>query len=103
MIKYAFKISTKSKNILPGLVNAIVSHGDDVLTLGAEAATRVVWNFLWHWRKRSPKCVCQQTSPKQKETRISCWRPKKQVMSRTSQPNLRLASALARKQDLPTN
>ena len=69
MIKYAFKISTKSKNILPGLVNAIVSHGDDVLTLGAEAATRVVWNFPWHWRKRSPKCVCQQTSPKQKETK----------------------------------
>ena len=85
------------------MANAILSHGDDALTLAAEAATRVVWNFPWHQRKRSPECVCQQTSPKQKETRISCWRPKQQVMSRTSQPNLRLASALARKQDLPTN
>lgn len=67
------------------------------------STTLVVWNFLWHRRKRSCASVCQQTSPKQKETRISCWRSKKWLMSRTSQLNLTLASALARKQDLLTN
>lgn len=102
MTKDAFKILTKTKNSCQGLTMPL-NHGCDVLTLGAEAATLVVWNFPWHWRKSSHEYVCQQTSPKQKESRISCWRPKERVMSRTSQFNLKLALALSRKQDLPTN
>lgn len=45
------------QNNFQGLANAILSHSDDSLIWGAEAATLVVWNFLWHRRKRSCACL----------------------------------------------
>lgn len=48
------------------MANATLSHGNDVLVFGSEAAALVVWNFPWHRWKGTHECVCQQTSPKQK-------------------------------------
>lgn len=90
------------KNNCQGLANAILSHSNDGSDSGQKRQHRCGIS-CGTGGKGAFECVCRQTSPKQKETRISCWRPVKQVMSKTSQPNLRLAFALLGKQDLPTN
>lgn len=72
--------------ICQGPVDTILSHSGDEFTFRSEAATLVMTNFPWHQWKRRYECVCQQTSPKQKGIRISCWRPEWQVMSSISQP-----------------
>lgn len=96
------KILTVMRNSCWGLPNAILSHGNGTLTLGAEEAT-LMCGISRALSEKEPECVCPQTSPKRKETRISCWQPRKRAASRTSQPNFRPAFTEARKQDLTTN
>lgn len=53
--------------------------------------------------RKETQCVCQQTSPKQKEIRISCWRLEWQVcLASHSSSWLALAQA-RRKETLTTN
>lgn len=85
MINYAFKLLVKSLP-RPGKCHSESQWLCVHIQIGSSNASDV--EFPVALVERRHKCVCQQTSPKQKEMRISCWRCEWQMMSSISHPEL---------------